>query len=297
MKYDYFEKLVESLSDMIKHAQSCDFSCVEALFHKRLFDMFDLVRSINPNIYLHINTNGMLLTEDKIQKLLDREIYDISFSLDGCTKHTVESFKIGANFEQIINNIKRLKELGEGRARIHTLFVAHKENIHELLDYVDFCRDLGVMEIKVNGLWTHNMAMSKNSLWSVNGMPEIDELYRKAQARAEGYGIQWRHPETKMNPIGCFVDESMFISMDGDIVPCVFYSKETPMVLLDELAIHKPLSWGNVFGREPYDIWNSEESVNFRSLIHNNTLPEECKNCGMGYDVVCTPNLGKFIDA
>ena len=69
MKYDFFEKIVERLSETIKHAQSFDFSCVEALFHKRLFDMFDSVKSINPNMYLHVNTNGMLLTKEKIQKL------------------------------------------------------------------------------------------------------------------------------------------------------------------------------------------------------------------------------------
>ena len=295
MKYESFVKLVHRMTDIIKNTESLDFSSVEALFHKRVFDMFDLVRKVNPDIFLHLNTNGMLFTDEKIYKLLEREIYDISWSLDGYTKETVESFKIGANFEKIIDGIKRVKELGGDKFRLHTLFIAHKNNIHELLDYVDFCRDLGIMEIKISGLWTHGSEMSKNILWSVEGMPEIDELYKTAQKRAESYGMMLRYPETKMNPVGCFVDETMFIGVHGDVHPCIFFSKDTPMTLLDETKIHKPMIWGNIFEQEPYDIFNSEESVNFRKQIHNDTLPEECKMCGLGYDVICSPNLSKFM--
>ena len=137
--------------------------------------------------------------------------------------------------------------------------------------------------------------MAKNVLWSREGMPEIDEIYKIARERAKSYGIELRYPITKMNPIGCFVDQSMFVTMKGDIVPCIFFSKDTPMVLLDEHTVHKPIVWGNIFEQDPYDIWNSRESVKFRGLINNDKLPEECKMCGMGYDVICTPNLDKFI--
>ena len=68
------------------------------------------------------------------------------------------------------------------------------------------------------------------------------------------------------------------------------------MTLLDETKIHKPMIWGNIFEQEPYDIFNSEESVNFRKQIHNDTLPEECKMCGLGYDVICSPNLKPFME-
>ena len=56
MKYESFEKLVYRMTDMIKNTESLDFSSVEALFHKRVFDMFDLVRKINPDIARDIDT-------------------------------------------------------------------------------------------------------------------------------------------------------------------------------------------------------------------------------------------------
>ena len=51
MDYNLFEKLIERLSDMLKHAQSFDCSSVEGLFHKSIFDMFDF--SVTPCIFIH----------------------------------------------------------------------------------------------------------------------------------------------------------------------------------------------------------------------------------------------------
>jgi MoaA/NifB/PqqE/SkfB family radical SAM enzyme len=296
MDYNLFEKLIERLSEMLKHAQSFDCSSVEGLFHKSIFDMFDLVKKINPDIFLHVNTNGTLFTDEKIYKLLEREIYDISWSLDGYTKETVESFKNGVNFETIIDSIKRVRELGKGKFRIHTLFVSHKNNIHELLDYVDFCRDLGVMEIKISGLFAHNPIMSKNILWSKEGMPEVDEIYETARKKAESYGIMFRYPETKLNPVGCFVYETMFVGINGDVHPCIYFSKDIPFYLLDEVTVSKTHTWGNLLDKNPYDIWNSTESVNFRNMLYNKKLPEECKLCNIGMDVICSPNLKPFME-
>jgi MoaA/NifB/PqqE/SkfB family radical SAM enzyme len=143
MAYDFFEKIVQRLSPVIKRARVVAFSSTEALLHKRIFDMMDLVRERDRYIDIGLDTNGMLLDENRIYNLLKRGIYSYPISLDGCRKETVESFKTGVDFDRVVGNMKKLKEIkenGEDRIRIHVNFVAHKGNIGELLDYVDFCK-------------------------------------------------------------------------------------------------------------------------------------------------------------
>jgi radical SAM protein with 4Fe4S-binding SPASM domain len=55
---------------------------------------------------VQINTNGMPLTEKKIEDLIFAGLDRIIFSLDGAKKETVEAIRIGANYEKIVENIK-----------------------------------------------------------------------------------------------------------------------------------------------------------------------------------------------
>ena len=65
MDFDYFTKIVDRISHLIKKADSFQFSTVEPLFHKGIFKMMDYVLRYNKNIRYSLLSNGMLLTEKK----------------------------------------------------------------------------------------------------------------------------------------------------------------------------------------------------------------------------------------
>jgi MoaA/NifB/PqqE/SkfB family radical SAM enzyme len=249
--------------------------------------MIDLVMKQNKHIIIHINTNGMLLDENRIDSLLKRKIYDFCISLDGCRKETVESFKTGVDFDRVISNIKKLKEKGGSKVCIGTNFVAHKNNISELMDYIDFCKSLGVTSISISGFISYHPEMVDYCLYSESGIKEVDELYRKAKQKAENIGIKLRHQGTKLEPRGCGMSDLMYIDKKGNIVPCVLFSKKTRMVLLDKVGTTEQIIWGNVLEEDPYKIWTSKASVDFRRLLHEKKLPMECALCAIGYKVIC----------
>ena len=286
--YGFFERIIGRISPLIKRARSVHFYSVEALFHKRIFDMIDLVMKQNKYISISIGTNGMLLDESRIDNLLKRKIYSFLISLDGCRKETVESFKTGVDFDRVISNMKKLKEKGGDEVTIVANFVAHKNNISELMDYIDFCKSLGVTSIIISGFISYTPEMADYCLYSESGIKEVDEVYSKAMQKAEAIGIELRHQGTKLEPRGCdYASGGMYIDKKGNIVPCSLLSRKTQMFLLDKAGASEQIIWGNVFEEDPYKIWTSKVSVDFRRLLHEKKLPRECALCAMGYKVIC----------
>ncbi len=286
--YDFFERVIERISHLIKRARVFNFGSVEALFHKRIFDMIDLVMDLNNYISININTNGMLLDENRIHNLIKRKISNFFISLDGCRKETVESFKAGVDFDRVVSNIKKLNEIGGNKVRIVANFVANENNINEIVDYIDLCKSIGVTAINIAGFISYTPEMAKYCLYSESGMKKVDEIYLKAKQRAESVGMELRHLDTRLEAIGCGIaSELMYIDKRGNIVPCVLFSKKTRMVLLDKVGTTKQIIWGNVFEEEPYKIWTSKASIDFRRLLYEKKLPIECSLCAIGYNVIC----------
>lgn len=62
-------------------------------------------------IEVMFNTNGNLLTEKKAKELIMAGLDRIIFSIDGYSKEFYESIRKGGNFNLVLNNVRRLKQL------------------------------------------------------------------------------------------------------------------------------------------------------------------------------------------
>jgi len=58
-----------------------------------------------------INTNATGLTERITHDILSSNVSEVVFSIDAATKELYESIRRGANFERVLNNIKKFKEI------------------------------------------------------------------------------------------------------------------------------------------------------------------------------------------
>lgn len=116
----------------------------EALIHPKLIDMVDLAK-VNGIMDVMLNTNGLLLTEEKTKGLIEAGIDLIIISVDGATKETYEAIRIGSNYEMVKRNIEFLvryrKEHRLKKPLIRLQFVKMKENIHEFEEFKNQWRD------------------------------------------------------------------------------------------------------------------------------------------------------------
>jgi MoaA/NifB/PqqE/SkfB family radical SAM enzyme len=156
MDMELFKTISEKVSPILSAASEFNFASVEALMHPQVFEMIENIRSYNREIHIPIFSNGMILNDQLISQMIAYDIKTIVFSIDGCRKETVESFKTGSDFNKIVGNITKLKQAARNKVEITANFVAHKNNISEILEYVDFCRNLGINNITVTGFIIHS---------------------------------------------------------------------------------------------------------------------------------------------
>src|SRR5215471_820757 len=68
--------------------------------------------------YSEIITNGTLLDERSVGKILDAEITCLTFSIDGGTKETYEAIRTGARFETVMENLRLFQRMRRERGAL-----------------------------------------------------------------------------------------------------------------------------------------------------------------------------------
>ena len=90
-----------------------------------------------------MTTNGILLTEENIEKLRKANMETISISIDGI-EETHNKFRgVPNSYQTIINNIKKLKKAGYVK-HIQVTTVFHKENINQMEELYQIMLELGL---------------------------------------------------------------------------------------------------------------------------------------------------------
>ena len=110
-----------------------------------------------------MTTNGMLINDEIINKMIDTNMETISISLDGL-KETHESFrKVPNSFDKIINNIKKLQQVPSIKI-VQVTTVANKKNIHELEDVYNLMKELNVISWRVINVDPIGRAKNNNDI-------------------------------------------------------------------------------------------------------------------------------------
>jgi pyruvate-formate lyase-activating enzyme len=110
MDYALFQSIVDQSAEA--GVAAIRFSGLgEALLHKKLFEAIRYAK--NAGLLVHLTSNGKTLDEEKARKLLDSGLDRVKFSFQGTEKNEYERMRKGGNFEQLVENIRRLIRLRE----------------------------------------------------------------------------------------------------------------------------------------------------------------------------------------
>ncbi len=285
--FDEFSRRASRIQPFIKRASFFYFSGFEALLQRDIFRMMELVLSINPFVQFPIYTNGNSLTNDALSKLQKFPVPEVVVSLDGVKKETVEAFKTGSSFERTIQTIKDLSA-GLPGAAIKTVFVAHRDNIREFPDYVDFVFSLGVKTVFVTNLLCFSQGLVPLALYGRNGNPDAEAIFGMAIARAKKNGQELHLPAMKPAPMGCRQCLDLFIDIKGNVSPCDYLSVTTSFFLFDEHRQTEPVAFGNILTDDVKKIWFGRPFTSFRSMHLAARVPESCTCCTDAYGMLCS---------
>jgi MoaA/NifB/PqqE/SkfB family radical SAM enzyme len=140
---------------------------------------------------LEMTTNGQILTDRNIQKLLGRPI-DLYVSLDAGTPETYAKLR-NDRFNSLLQNLRRLIAAKGGRGKyphVHLVFMPMRANVHELETFVRLCADLDADRLVLRPL---NDSPSVDLKWDRSGyrfayqheLLPFDELVRVSGRAAE----------------------------------------------------------------------------------------------------------------
>jgi len=127
----------------------------EPMLHKDLARMVRYAKDVGV-MDVYFNTNATKLDETAVRELIDAGLDRISISFEGFEKAVYEKYRVGSNYEQVLKNIKRLKEIKEELGvqkpfvRIQTVLVPEMRGKEE--EYVKFWSsrvdEVGLLDMK-----------------------------------------------------------------------------------------------------------------------------------------------------
>lgn len=132
-----------------------------------IFEILDFVKGENYRI--GILTNGILLTEEFIKKLLPYLVFNtlsLSISLDALTPEIHDDIRgCKGCFEKTFNGLKLLSEFKKQYPNINfnTISIILNENLEELLLLVNLLKSLNVNSIQFQPLLANNLIMKERS--------------------------------------------------------------------------------------------------------------------------------------
>jgi radical SAM protein with 4Fe4S-binding SPASM domain len=276
----------------------------EPLLNRRLPEILQIVAEYEiPFVYMF--TNGLLLHEKLIGKIINSKLHHLAISIDGATKDTYERIRVGGKFERLIANIQAVnrakKQMGSKTPRISFNIVLMRSNIEELPALVHLAHslevnemsavhmvplDLAVVDPKESLQWDkelcnrmldetqalathHHVHVSLPARFNIAGRDP-----RPIQVDATHPALRFLEPQPDATeqPSCLFPWHFVGLDSDGSLLPCGWWHNQPPM--------------GNILTESFEVIWNSEEYRRLRSEhLLRRGLRSVCQTCpaaGMG---------------
>ncbi len=243
----------------------------ETFIYKQLEEVVDYIKNKNRGIIISVSTNAVLPNFiEKVKKLIGK-IDTIQISIDGLD-NVYNSIRLGADFEQLNNNIRILAKLAYNSSTdIMLNMVVTKENYKHMPDLVKYADKVGVKYLDFtlfNLASVTNYSIDYYSFYeSIDFLKILSELEIVIQ-NTKNVIVTERNFKTDNSFQKCpFPWTHFYITQDGYVPPCC--AKPFP----------KEKNFGNVFNSTLIKILNSEEFLKWRKLWLKNETPNFCNKC------------------
>ena len=168
MEWDIFKKSVDEIAKFgVKQLQL--FHIGESLLHPRFFQMMDYLRQFDTIGAKWLSTNGVLLSEEMMYKLLSSPIDFLNISLNSPDKETYSKLCPGSDYERVVRNllaaIEIKKKSGKRKPTIRIQMIDQPLTRHQLLDFLAYWGSRADM-LSINRLEAFAGQVSKNLSYS-----------------------------------------------------------------------------------------------------------------------------------
>ncbi len=245
----------------------------EPLLYAKMAELIRRLKSaMSPQAEIGFSTNATLLDKARAAEILDAGPDFIYFSVDGASRTTYESIRIGAEFSRVLENIKDCAALrksgGNRKPRLMMNFVLMDSNIREIAAFIRLTGELGVESVTFSRCIDSQTGKFADLDLSVL-VPQFDE----ARSIGKEFGMNVFLPALKgAVEEKCLFMERAVVRPDGEVLPCHMMAPGYRMNRKNKV-------YGNLLDRTFSEIWNDPLTVEFRQRVLSGDFPSECEGC------------------
>jgi MoaA/NifB/PqqE/SkfB family radical SAM enzyme len=279
------EEIWQSIRPYLSQAQSIDFTGGgEPLLQPRLAKWIGEAKAAGCET--GFLSNGLLLNEEKLEKILEAGIDWICISMDGANAEIYNKIRVGSDFERVcrnVANIARLRDNHQPKTMIN--FVLMGMNFHQMEEIVRLAGRLGVDQVNFKQCDVIRDKAGKNlGLFALGETGEIRKLKKsleKARQLAKKLSIETMGSAFTPRELPvCDQDprDSLFIAYDGTVAPCISLALGGPTTFLGKEANMSSVHYGRLPDDDLMDLWQTDicrfyrHRFEERVQIHDNTL-------------------------
>ena len=257
------------------------------------------------NLRQIISTNGLLLNDNRIEQIITSNM-EINFSVHGLTKDVYEKIHYRGNFNRLIDNLKKFKDLKDKKnsnIKYGIKFLVMKSNYKQFINLYEFVKKFGFNHVYVNILGEEtrideNLLFCENKKEVIKYINDIseelklkfknDNVFYEAwlpscnnnnkciDKKVENYEIDNNDNKIKLDCTEKFDTEIFekwkkfccYIPWQSLYVDAGGYVRNG--CFCNDMII------GNINETSLEEIWNNEKQLNIRENIINNGFDNKC---------------------
>jgi len=282
LSYDFgiFRRVADEVFPYLRWVQLT--TAGEPLMAKNFRKQLRIIKKYS--VKLDLVTNATLLDNDKLIEEILRVLGYLHVSIDAATKGTYESIRIGAKFEQVIENVKKFNRLRKklcpnDKPQVCLTTVLMERNIREFPKMIELARKLEVESVEGTHVTIHDKGLKNESL--VYHKELANRYIMEAKRKADELNVHLNIPPlfNKVEDVHSealkynsrsgfktcpFLWKRAYIEWNGDVVPCC-------------VPGHPVM--GNVKEKSFGEIWNNELYQEMRKRSNTDNPFDCCKHC------------------
>ncbi len=292
-----FDRIREAMG----YAHTVDFTgWGEPLLHPRIHEMVAAAR--DEGCVTSMTSNGTALTERNSLSLIDAGMNRLTVSVDGMRPETFDKIRIGASFEKVTGNLRRLAGLAEKRGDLElaVAFTIQEENASDLELVVPWLRAVGARKLHLKQLnvisnaddWSRSFLKYRHRpLEGRNGvLGRLESRIAAVRDEARGAGIEVLvHSELPMTADmrgrHCLATplESVYFSHEGRMSPCCHFGHHVSRYFEGQFHPPSALFFGDIRRQDFLGAWMSPAFRSFRRGFETADYPAACRTSYLLY--------------
>ncbi len=258
---DNFRRLMDDVGDYIFLVQFWNQG--EPFINKSFIDFVKYAKS--KGVMTQTSTNGHFVRDDEAaDEVILSGLDQIIFSMDGTNQQTYEQYRVGGNYNLVLETLGRLSEAKKRHNSktpfIELQFIVFKHNQNEIDEIIRLAKRFKVDHLSFKTAQVYSADQAEEFL------PDDTDMRR--------YSFDGDHLQLKDDvPNWCKrLWMNSTVNWDGSVSPCCF----------DKDADH---AFANIFtdGVSFRETWTNNKYMNFRrSVLKNRKAIDMCRNCTEG---------------